>query len=95
MNRAVELADDLYVEGKLSGDPTKMKPEQLPASCAESARRLQTKRAVFEAFSVFPPRRVDTTIRFLNQYGDENLRHELAGNEYTTREMVRKYIHCQ
>ncbi len=95
MNCAVEMADDLYVEGKLSVDPSKMKLEQLPASCTESADCLQKKRAVFEAFSVFPPHQIDTTIRFLNQYGDENLRHELAGNEQATRELVRKFIHCQ
>ncbi len=95
MEGALEMAEELYIEGSLYGNPKARKLEQLPASCVESATRLEAKRSLFEARGIFPARLIDYTLAHLRSFKDENLRSELAGNEEATRELVRKYIHCQ
>ncbi len=95
MEGALEMAEELYIEGSLYGNPKARKLEQLPASCVASATRLEAKRHLFEARGIFPARLIDYTLAHLRSFKDENLRQELAGNEEATRELVRKYIHCQ
>jgi hypothetical protein len=50
---------------------------------------------LFEARGIFPARLIDYTLAHLRSFNDGNLRQELAGNEEATRELVRKFIHCQ
>jgi len=95
MKGALEMAEELYIEGSLYGHPKARKLEQLPASCVESATRLEAKRPLFEARGVFPARLIDYTLKHLRSFNDEHLRAELSGNEEATRELVRKFIHCQ
>jgi len=95
MEDALEMAEDLYIEGSLYGNPKARKLDQLPASCVESAERLGKKRHLFEAGNIFPARLIDYTLARLRSFNDENLRAELSGNEEATRDLVRKFIHCQ
>ena len=89
------IADQMYVEGNIGSGKQDTSLEPLPASCTESAERLGKKRRFFEADGVFPTKLIDYTIEQLKQFNDKNLRDELKGNEEATRELVRKFIHCQ
>lgn len=95
MPGAPELADRLYVEGNIFKNIPSQQLQQLPASCVESAERLQAKRKIFEENGIFPERLIDFTIQSLTAFQDQNLSTELADNPEATRELVIKYIHCQ
>lgn len=95
MPGAPELADRLYVEGNIFRNIPSQQLQQLPASCVESAERLQAKRKIFEENGIFPERLIDFTIQSLTAFQDQNLSAELADNPEATRELVIKYIHCQ
>lgn len=95
MPGAPELADRLYVEGNIFRNIPSQQLQQLPASCVESAERLQAKRKIFEENGIFPERLIDFTIQSLTAFQDQNLSAELADNPEATRELIIKYIHCQ
>ena len=95
MEGALKMAEELYIEGSLYGNPKARKLEHLPDSCMASASRLDAKRSLFEAHGIFPARLIDYTLKYLRSFNDEHLRAELSGNEEATRELVRKFIHCQ
>lgn len=95
MPNALELADQLYVEGNIFRNMPTQQLQQLPASCVESAERLKLKREIFEKSGIFPQRLIDYTIDSLTDFQDKNLSRELEGNAETTRDLVRRYIHCQ
>lgn len=92
---ALELADQLYVEGNIFRNMPTQQLQQLPASCVESAERLKFKREIFEKSGIFPQRLIDYTIDSLTNFQDINLSRELEGNAEATRDLVRRYIHCQ
>lgn len=94
MPGSLDLADKLYVEGNIFRNIPAQQLQQLPASCVESAERLKTKRAIFEANGIFPKQLIDYTIDSLTAFQDKNLSRELEGNPEATRELVIKYIHC-
>jgi glutamine synthetase len=95
MPNALELADQLYVEGNIFRNIPKQQLQQLPASCVESAERLKSKREIFENNGIFPKRLIDYTIESLAAFQDKNLSSELEGNPEATRELVIRFIHCQ
>jgi glutamine synthetase len=95
MPNALEMAEKLYVDGNIFKSKPKNELEQLPASCVESAGRLEQKRQYFEANGVFPARVIDHVINKLRSYNDEGLSQKLYGNNEAIRELVIKYIHCQ
>ncbi|MBL7971202.1 MAG: glutamine synthetase [Prolixibacteraceae bacterium] len=95
MPGATEMADRLYVEGNIFRNIPSQQLQQLPASCVESAERLQAKREIFEKNGIFPERLIDFTIESLTAFQDRNLSAELAGNPGATRDLVINYIHCQ
>lgn len=95
MPNALEMADRLYVEGNIFRNIPAQKLQQLPASCVESGKRLNSKREIFEKNSIFPQHLIDHTIESLTAFQDENLSNELKDNPEATRELVIKYIHCQ
>ncbi len=92
---ALELADQLYVEGNIFRNMPTQQLQQLPASCVESAERLKLKGEIFENNGIFPKQLIDYTIESLTAFQDKNLSKELEGNADATRELVIKYIHCQ
>jgi glutamine synthetase len=95
MTGALEMAEQLYVEGNIFRNKPTQKLEQLPSSCNESAERLKLKREIFERNNIFPLRLINYTIEALTAFQDKNLSSELTVNPETTRELVNKYIHCQ
>lgn len=95
MSNALELAEQLYVEGNIFRNIPAQQLQQLPASCVESAERLESKRKIFEKYGIFPERLISYTIESLSAFQDKNLSSELAENPEATRDLVKKYIHCQ
>ena len=95
MPNALELADQLYVEGNIFRKIPAIELKQLPASCVESGERLNSKREIFEKDGIFPKQVIDFTVESLTAFQDKNLSQELKDNAEATRELVMKYIHCQ
>ena len=95
MPNALELADQLYVEGNIFRNIPTQQLQQLPASCVESGERLTLKRDIFEKNGIFPKQLIDFNIESLTAFQDKNLSSELKDNPEATRELVIKYIHCQ
>jgi glutamine synthetase len=95
MPDSLQIADKLYIEGNIAAGDALNNLNPLPASCAESATRLEMKRGYFEANGIFPSRVIDFNILTLRNYKDKNLREELRGNDEANRELVKKFIHCQ
>jgi len=61
--------------------------------CADSADRLEAVRKVFEEHGVFPPRLIESTLRRLRSYDQEEIVRAKADTEAML-DMVRKYFHC-
>lgn len=95
MSGAHEMANQMYVEGNIAARKLAGELKPLPASCHESALRLEKKRNAFEESGIFPVRLIDYTISSLQAFNDQDLRARLHGNDDEIREMVLKYIHCQ
>lgn len=95
MQGALELAEKMYVEGNIAASRMAGDLKPLPASCVESAQRLENKRHVFEAGNIFPAKLIDYTLSYLRQFNDANLRNEIKGNDEAVRELVNRFIHCQ
>lgn len=86
----LEYANQRYVAGDASQTPGL---DQLPASCAESARRLLAQRASYEADGVFPPGLIDAWAARLIALGDENLREDIAEARVKVSDLVDTYLH--
>ena len=95
MPNALEMAEQLYVEGNIFRNIPAQQLQQLPASCVESGERLKSKREIFEKDGIFPNQLMNFTIESLTAFQDKNLSSELMGNAEATRAIVLKYIHCQ
>jgi glutamine synthetase len=95
MPEALQMADQLYVEGNIFRNIPAQQLQQLPASCVESGKRLHSKREIFENSGVFPKQLIGHTVESLTAFQDENLSNELKDNPEATRALVIKYIHCQ
>lgn len=95
MPEALQMADQLYVEGNIFRNIPAQQLQQLPASCVESGKRLHSKREIFENSGVFPKQLIGYTVESLTAFQDENLSNELKNNPEATRALVIKYIHCQ
>lgn len=94
---ALSVAEKTYVNVNIHQAENKeqMKSlDQLPDSCAASARRLQQQRAVFEQYKVFSPSMIEGIIRKLQSYEDSALREELKDNPEGVMQLVQTYFHC-
>ena len=68
--------------------------DQLPDSCAASAKRLQQQRGIFEQHNVFSPSMIDGIIKKLVSYNDTTLREDLKNDPEGMLELVNRYFHC-
>ncbi|MFP4448201.1 MAG: glutamine synthetase family protein [Bacteroidales bacterium] len=96
MDNALKLADELYVDVNIFDEEHKdqlEKLEKLPASCHESAQKLEAKRDVFEKNGIFPKGTINSFIEKLKAYDDKNLSERLYGKDEEIRKLVQKYIH--
>ena len=79
-----------YVNGDASGLSGL---DQLPASCAEAARRLLDERGDYEALGVFPPGLIDAWAGQLIALEDENLRADIVADRVRMEDLVERYFH--
>lgn len=97
MENGLEMAEKLYVDVNIFQEENKERLAQLeglPASCAESAERLDELRAGFERGGVFPKGTVDSLVARLKAFDDKNLSERLYGKNEEIKALVSKYIHC-
>jgi glutamine synthetase len=95
MDNALEQAESLYVKGNIFHTSDFKNLNQLPASCYESAERLDEKRDIFIGSGVFPRMIITHTIDKLKNFNDINIRNEISEDKDRERELVIRYIHCQ
>ncbi|NLH39076.1 MAG: glutamine synthetase [Elusimicrobia bacterium] len=68
--------------------------ESLPSSCYESAIELERNSSVFEKNDIFPKPVIDSTVKKLKSYNDENLSERLFGKEEEIKKLVEEYLYC-
>lgn len=97
MENGLQYARDRYVDVNIFDDRNKEvldRLSQLPASCEESARRLDEQRAIYERYGVFPPRLIDGIAARLAAFHDADLRRETTGDENRIGELVDRWFYC-
>ena len=97
MENGTQYARDRYVDVNIFDERHRevlARLNRLPASCEESARRLEEHRAVYERHGVFSPRLIDGLVARLAAFRDADLRRELAGDEEKVRKLVETYFYC-
>ncbi|TRZ65860.1 glutamine synthetase [bacterium] len=91
--RAVGLAEKLYVKGNIFKDEKLLKElPVLPATCAESAEVLLKYRNYYERDSIFPNSIIDYQVKLLKGQNDENIHKKLAKLRGKTRKSFLKKI---
>ncbi len=97
MDNALALATQTYVDVNIFLKEHKERVatlNSLPASCWESADKLEQQREVYERHNVFPPRIIDGIIKDLKKFNDKDIRKELDNNPDKMMEYVLTYFHC-
>jgi glutamine synthetase len=97
MENALDYARERYVDVNIFAEGNERVTDhlgRLPASCQESAGRLQEQREVFERHGVFSPRLIDGTIEMLRRFQDGNLREECGEDAGRVMSLVRRFFHC-
>ena len=92
---ALARAERLYAPGNIFNEEYKAfldGLDQLPASCYESAERLEKKRALFEESGIFPAGMIDNCIARLKAFDDKDLSERLYGNNEAIAELVAKHF---
>jgi len=98
-DKALDLADKLYVKGNIFSDKALLKKlPVLPASCVESSRILLQKRELYERDGIFPPSVVDYVSRLLQAENDEFMNKRLVDlpaddRLQETRKIMHKDLH--
>lgn len=97
MENSLEFADKTYVDVNIFHDEHKnvaSQLEHLPASCYESAQKLEQQRHIYEKYGVFSKSMIDGTIKKLLDYNDQKLREEIHCNKEKILKLVQQYFHC-
>ncbi|MDR1725952.1 MAG: glutamine synthetase family protein [Bacteroidales bacterium] len=97
MENALDIVEKTYVSVNIHKDISEITShhlEALPASCEESADKLERDREIYEKYEVFSKDLIDATINKLRSYNDKNLRSELENDPERMQEFVEKYFHC-
>jgi glutamine synthetase len=74
MPDGLQVAKQTYVDINIHSEENKEEAhhlEHLPTSCRESAAKLNTQRAIYEANGVFSPKLIDNIIHLLENYTEE------------------------
>ncbi|MBI5539144.1 MAG: glutamine synthetase [Bacteroidia bacterium] len=96
MPNALDLAKNLYVDVNIFKEEAKERAKclkNLPASCWQSADKLNEKREFFEKFGVFPSGTIDSIIKSLKSFNDLGLSEKLYGKNEEIGKLVEKYLH--
>ncbi|MBR1732727.1 MAG: glutamine synthetase, partial [Alloprevotella sp.] len=94
---ALRITAEKYVDVNIHAAENAHRLEQLdtlPASCAESADRLEQMRAYFEAEDVFRPRMLDGILRALRAHDDRDLHARAAADPQLMQQLVDKFFYC-
>ncbi len=97
MDNALQFANDTYVDVNIFHDENKEiagNLDHLPASCVESADRLENQRDIYEKYGVFSKQMIDGTIKKLRDFKDGTLREEIHCDKTKILKLVDKYFHC-
>ena len=97
MENALEFARETYVDVNIFHEEHKSrvdKLEKLPPSCFESGSRLETQRAIYEKYGVFNPGLINSTIRKLQNFNDQELRNRIKDNPEEILKLVNQFFHC-
>lgn len=97
MKNAVEMSRKFFIDKNVSGADSKegkIKFENLPSSCCESAEELQAARKIYEKNGVFSPSVIDSTVKKLKNYGDKDLSETLYGKEEEIKKLVEDFLYC-
>ncbi len=96
---SLATAEKLYGRGNIFKDPALLKTlTPLPTSCVESARILESKRALYERQGIFPPEMIDYVKQMLLEENDERMNTYLADlpaddRLHETRKIMHKDLH--
>ncbi|MCF8307606.1 MAG: glutamine synthetase family protein [Bacteroidales bacterium] len=96
MEKGLEYAKKTYVDVDIFDKEHQHKLNQLdhlPASCIESAHRLEEQKTIYKADNVFPESLLNTRIKQLKDFEDQNLRQEIEKNPDKILDLVNKYFH--
>ena len=97
MGNAVELADKTYVDvniHKAGNEKVTEHLENLPASCYESALKLESKKDIYTKHGVFSEATISSIANQLKSFKDEKIREEIAARPEMLQKMVDKYFYC-
>lgn len=97
MENGLQYARDRYVDVNIFDEKHKevlARLSQLPASCEESARRLEEQRAIYERHGVFAPRLIDGLVARLEAFRDADLRRELQHDKERVAKLVKRFFYC-
>ena len=94
---ALAIAERTYVDVNIHDSKNAQKLnslDELPASCFESAKELDSKREIYEKGGVFSPGLIDGTIAKLKSFEDKNIRNEVKESPERMMELVERHYHC-
>ncbi|MCF8230926.1 MAG: glutamine synthetase family protein [Bacteroidales bacterium] len=96
MEQGLEYAEKTYVDVDIFDKEHQHKLNQLdhlPASCIESAQKLEEQKTIYMTGNVFPESLLNTWIKQLKNFKDHNLRQEIEKDPNKILDLVNKYFH--
>lgn len=87
---SLKIAEELHIE---EGSGKSRKTERLPTSCSESAANLDKDRKHYEHEGVFPEAVINTTVKRLKAYKDNDLAQELKDDPQKVRQLMQAFLH--
>lgn len=97
MKDPLKIAEKTYVDINIFDTKHKGKLASLahlPASCAESARKLEDQKDIYTKYDVFPESVIQSLIKLLKSFNDEGLITAIQHDDQQVMELVEKYFHC-
>lgn len=97
MPGALAYAERTYVDVNIFKEEFKEKVNslsKLPTSCWESAEALQNQKEIYLQYGVFSEGMIDWITKYLKNFEDLSLRHDLDNNEEAILKLVQQYFHC-
>jgi glutamine synthetase len=96
MENGIELADKTYVDVNIHKDSNKGKVnhlEHLPASCYESAIKLNEKKDIYTKYGVFSEAAILNIVEQLKSFDDQHLREEIKQHPEMLQDLVDRYFY--
>lgn len=91
---ALKRAEKTYVDTDIHRSDKLYHLETLPRNCAESADALEKHREIYEKYGIFPSRVIDSTLRKLRGYKDNDLATRAAKDAALVKDAVKRWYHC-